>query len=106
MNRLTENQYILNISKVQMKKIGFKYDHSIDDYTYTFPVYKYKEIPLIFCKLGVDEETQKLWFNVYDTNNVLYSPYYDRRYGHNIIISQIEQAVSKELTKLGAAKVN
>ena len=106
MDRLAENQYKLDINKAQMKRIGFRYDHELDDYIYKFPVYKYNNIPLIFCKLGVDEETQRVWFNVYDQNNTLYHPYYYREYGHNRIVLQIEQAISKELTKIGVTKVN
>lgn len=106
MDRLAENQYKLDIAKAKMKRIGFRYDHELDDYIYKFTVYRYSNIPLIFCKLGVDGETQMVWFNVYDANDALYSPYYDREYGNNVIIHQIEDAISTELIKLGATKVN
>ena len=51
--------YILSVNSTQMKEMGFKYDYGIQDYIYKFPVYKSKKFnsPLIFCKLGVDEET-------------------------------------------------
>lgn len=106
MDRIVENQYKFDITKAQMKRIGFKYDYDLDDYVYKFPVYSYKNIPLVFCKLGIDEETKRVWLGMYDANNVMYSSYYDREYGKNSIIKNIEKAISKELNKLGVKKVN
>ncbi len=107
MERLAENRYKLDITKVQKKKFGFRYDHSVDDYTYIFPVYKYKGIvPTIYCKLGVDEETKIVWFNVCDDNDRLYAPYYNDEYGKNLIVQDIEKIIIKEFKKLGVKKVN
>ena len=105
MDRLAENQYKLNIDRNQMKKIGFSYDHELEDYIYKFPVYKYNKVPLLFCKLGIDEETNRVWFNICDANNTLYAPYYNGEYGCNSIISDIEKVISSELNKLGVTKV-
>lgn len=107
MDRLAENQYKLDISKAQMKKIGFRYDHSIDDYTYSFPVYKYKGIvPMVYCKLGIDEETKRVWFKICDDSDRLYAPYYNNEYGRNIIVKDIEKVILKEFNKLGIKKVS
>ncbi len=107
MDRLTDNQYKINISKDKMKKIGFRYDRNFDGYTYTFSVYKYKGIvPMIYCKLGVDEELKKVWISVCDDNDRLYAPYYNDEYGRNTIIKDIENAITKELNKLGIKRVN
>lgn len=106
MDRLAENQYKLDIDRNQMKKLGFRYNRSVDDYIYTFVVYKYKgTVPMIYCKLGVDEETKRVWFNVCDDNDRLYAPYYNYEYGKNSIIPDIERVISQELTKLGVIKV-
>ncbi|MCR2049719.1 hypothetical protein NSB25_20910 [Acetatifactor muris] len=106
MDRLAENQYKLDININQMKKVGFKFDHELEEYVYKFPVYKYNGIPLIFCKLGIDEDTKRIWFNVCDSNNILYSPYYYKEFGKNRIIPQIEKEILKVLNKLKATKVN
>ncbi|MCM1045271.1 MAG: hypothetical protein NC417_07150 [Candidatus Gastranaerophilales bacterium] len=105
MDRLAENQYKLNITKGQMKSLGFRYDHSLDAYIYKFPVYKCDKIPLIFCKLGIDEETHRIWFNVYDANDALYAPYYNNEYGENELIDIIERKIGQELKKLGVTRV-
>ena len=91
----------LDITKTQMRKLGFKYDNELDDYIYKFVVYRYDNIPLLCCKLGIDEETKRVWYDIYNMNNTLYAPYYNRRYGHNLIIQDIEKAVSDEWGKLG-----
>lgn len=106
MDRLAENQYKLDITINQMKKLGFRYDSKLDDYIYKFPVYKHNKVPTLFCKLGIDEETNRIWFNVYDANDTIYSPYYDRKYGKNSIIPIVEKNISNELKKLGVTKVN
>ena len=106
MGRLTKNQYKLDISKAQMKKLGFRYDRSIDAYTYTFTVHIYKGISLIYCKLGIDDETKDVWFNVYDANDILYAAYYNDEYGKNSIVDNIEKVISKELNKLGVKRVD
>lgn len=106
MDRLAENQYKLNITRGQMKNLGFRYDHDLDDYIYKFPVYKCDKVPLIFCKLGIDEETNRVWFNIYDANNTLYAPYYDNEYGKNALINIIDNKINQELKRLGVTKVN
>lgn len=105
MGRLAENRYRLDVTKEEMKKLGFRYDNEFDDYIYKFPVYKYNKIPILFCKIGIDEETKHIWFNVYD-NNGLYMPYYNDEYGKNTLIPLIEERIEKEFSKLGIRKVN
>lgn len=103
MDRL-RTRYKLNISKNEMKRIGFRYDYELDDYVYRFPVYKYGRIPVLFCKIGLYEDTNGIWFNVYD-NNGLYMAYYNREYGDNSILPEIEEAMMAEFKKLGIRKV-
>jgi len=103
---LKDNEYKLNISKTKMKEFGFRYDSKLENYIYKFPVYKNNKVPLIFCKLGINEETHAVWFNVYDSNDMLYAPYYNRTYGKNSIVPIIDKVIENELNKLGAKKVN
>lgn len=106
MGRLTDNQYQINISIEKMKKYGFRYDRSFECYTYIFPVYKYKGIiPIIYCKLGVNEETKNVWINVYDDNDRFYASYYNDENYKNTTINDIEKAITKELNKLSITRV-
>lgn len=105
MGRLAKTQYKLDISKKEMKALGFRYDRELGDYIYKFSVYQYNKSPLLFCKIGIDEETKRVWFNIYDTSNVLYAPYYNNEYGNNDIIPDIEKVILSELDKLGVTKV-
>lgn len=94
--------YILNITSQEMKDLGFKYDFELQDYIYKFPVYlSQKKEPLVFCKLGIDEETKKVFFNVCDTNGGLYTPYYNREYGKSKVVEVIDKNIRKEFTRLG-----
>lgn len=105
MDRLTENRYKLDITKDAMKKLGFRYDGECDSYTYKFPVYKYNKVPVLFCKIGIDEETNQIWFNICD-NNGLYMPYYNEEYGTNMLIPLIDERIEKEFSKLGIRKAD
>ena len=98
-------QFELDLALSQMKDQGFKYDPSIEDYVYKFAVYKYKKQPLIFCKIGIDEDTKQVWYTVCDINNITYVPFYDREYGVNYMILNIEKIILQELKKLGVTLV-
>ena len=94
--------YILSVNSTQMKELGFKYDFELQDYIYKFPVYKSKKNePLVFCKLGIDEETKKVYFNICNTDGTLYAPFYDRYYGKSDVIKVIDRNITKEFERLG-----
>ena len=94
--------YILSVNSTQMKELGFKYDFELQDYIYKFPVYKSKKNePLVFCKLGVDEVTKQVYFNVCNTDGILYAPFYDRQYGESKVVEVIDKNITKEFQKLG-----
>ena len=92
--------YKLHLSHKEMKDLGFHYDFGIEDYVYEFPVYRLNGKTQIVCKLGVDEETNQIWFNVYDTNHNLYPSYYNRTYGKSKIVPIIEKNIRLEIGKL------
>lgn len=50
MDRLGK-RYKLDISKNEMKRLGFRFDYELDDYVYKFPVYRYGRIPVLFANL-------------------------------------------------------
>lgn len=95
------NNYKLNVIKEEKKELGFRYNFDLDDFIYEFPVYKFKGRTSIICKLGVDNETNDVWFNIYDISGYLYPAYYNRKYGKSKIVSIIDKNIEKELIKLG-----
>lgn len=98
--------YILSLNSTQMKELGFKYDYIIKDYIYQFPVYKsQKKESLIFCKLGVDEETKQVFFNICNPDSSLYTPYYNREYGKSTVVEIIDKNIKKEFKKLGVVEI-
>lgn len=98
--------YILSVNSVQMKELGFKYDYEIQDYIYKFPVYlSKKKEPLVFCKLGVDEETKRIYFNICNIDGTLYTPFYDRRYGKSNVVEVVDKNIKKEFKKLGVVEI-
>lgn len=102
MVQLANKKFKLDLSNNELKNLGFKYDNSFDAYTYRFPVHKYNKTFLIFCKIGVDEETKMIWYNVYNSDGSLYSPFYSREYGVNGLLSGIEKNILIKLKELGA----
>lgn len=87
--------------------MGFRYSKKYEGHVHTFVVYKYKEmVPMIYCRLTVDEETQRAYLNVCDDNDRLYAPYYNDEYGKNVIVQDIEKEINKELNRLGIEKVD
>ena len=97
--------YKLDLSPQELKTLGFRYDHNSEDYTYEFPVYRSHGKTVLYCKIGIEEGTKLVWFNVYDNNRQLYTPYYNRTYGRSNVITIIDSNISKELLRLGAEEV-
>ncbi len=103
---LKDTEYKLTLTKDQMRKIGFRYDFDVNDYVYKFPVYINKGIPLLFCKLGIFENSDDIWFNVYNEDESLCRSYYERNYGRNDVIKEIDKRILKELKMIGVRKQN
>lgn len=107
MGKSAEEHYKLEAARDKLQRMGFRYSKICEGYTYTFPVYNYnKAVPVIYCRITVDEETNRAWLNVCDDNGRLYAPYYNQEYGKNAIIQNIEKVIANELNKLEIKKVN
>lgn len=97
--------YKLNLTNEQQKKLGFHYDMELNEYVYEFPVYRSRYATLM-CKLSIDEESNLVIINVYNTDGLLYSPYYNRTYcGRSNVIQEIDKNVLEKLKYLGAEEV-
>ena len=98
--------YTLELTPLEMKKFGFRYDDVIENHVYEFPVYKFKRRTIITCKLWVDLDTNVVQYNVYDYNKNFYPAYYNRNYGSSHVIDIIDKNIRMELTRLGAKEVD
>ena len=94
------DNYLLNLSLEEKKELGFRYDVSMEDYVYEFPVYKSNKKVSLICKLCVDDETGKILLNVYDINGNLYPSFYNREYGKSKIVSIIDKNIESKLKEL------
>lgn len=97
--------YRLDMTLQKKKTLGFKYNRELNDYIYEFPVYRSHGKITLHAKVGVDEETNYIWVNVYDNDGKLYVPYYNRTYGKSNVIKIVDSNISKELVRLGAIEV-
>ena len=90
------------ITKDKAEKLGFKFSPVNDCYTLKFPVYTTKDNkPIIFCNIEIDCKTGEVSLNIYDDNNILYSPYYNREYGRSKVVRTIDRNIKKQLKKFG-----
>lgn len=85
----------------KLKDNGFRYDFQEKCYTYDFPVYKYKRKSLIFCKVFAYEDDKTIRLEIVENNNNLYASYYNRKYGKNDLLGDIDIAIKREFNKLG-----
>lgn len=106
MGRLTDNQFIFETSKDKLKNLGFRYSKKYEGYVQTFVVYKYKNlVPMIYCRITVDEESKRVWLSICDDQDRLYAPYYNEEYGKNVLLKDIEKEVEAKLCQFGIKKV-
>ena len=99
-------QFSLDLSRFKLKELGFRYDSKLDCYVHKFPIYNYKKQPVIFCKIGINDEDNSIWYNVCEANDTLYAGYYNSEYGHNSLIEKIDKAILHKLKSLGAKRVD
>lgn len=98
-------RYTLDLSHKEQKEIGFRYDAKLDEYIYEFPVFLYHGKPNLVCNLGVDDETNNVWYRICDTRGYTYHPYYVRDYGVSKVVSIIDSNLKKQLNKIGAKQI-
>ena len=98
-------RYTLDLSYKQQKEIGFRYDPKLNEYVYEFPVYLYKGRPNIVCKLGINENSNEIWYQVCNINGQTYFPFYVRSYGENKVVRIIDKNIEKQLRQLGAKRI-
>lgn len=98
-------RYTLDLSHKEQKEIGFRYDAKLDEYIYEFPVYLYKGKPSIVCKLGINDDTKEIFYNICDTMGRVYHSYYVRDYGKSKVVSIIDRNLKRQLNKLGAKEI-
>ena len=103
MEQLITKQYkLLYPSEQKLRRLGFRQLKNTDEnlWQYTFPVYKYAQIPTIDCVISVDLPTGNVLLNVY-SNGAIYAPFYNNYCGnHDKILNIINNNILHELEKL------
>ncbi len=66
---------------------------------YRFPVYKYKNKPLIYCDFIFNEEEKQIHINCFDTNNNSCA-YNEEYYGKSDVAEIVNKNIQKELNFL------
>ena len=97
------NDYMCKLDLQQkMKRKMFRYDYILKTYVYEFPVFKCVTNPVITCKVGFHQDSNEIWFAVYDIHGHLYAPYYNREYHrNNMIVKIVDNNINKEFNRLG-----
>ena len=104
-------EYIISTTKDKLRNIGFHYNKEMseegsDIYSMRFPVARYKKLTTLEGEISIELQTGRVITNVYNCGiNDIYSPYYYREYGKNILIKSIEHKISFQLKKIGVVKV-
>lgn len=95
-----------NVTKKWLQENNFRYstlftDDESDAYTYKFPVHKYGTRIIIECEFILYVKNGDVKINVYDcgTHNK-YVPFYNREYGYNELVSEIDKRIAEELKRL------
>ena len=102
MGRITIDNY----TKEHLTILGFKYNRYLSDlgdevYTYKFPVSTYNSHPTLECEIAVSTINGVVNINVFNAQTrELYPSYYNREYGYNKILANIDTKTSKELERL------
>lgn len=91
------------LTKEILKENNFRYIDGI--YSYRFPVYKYKNDPILWCILYVDIENNSCNINIFDQNNNIYAQYFDREYGNNIVVEDIDKRINLQFGFLVKKKI-
>ena len=85
-----------HLSTNKLRKCGFHFG------CYRKPVYKNN----IEFRLYVDLEEQYLFYQVFDSDhNELYVPYYNREYGNNQMVSQIDKHIERIMKSMVRQKI-
>lgn len=103
----TQQWYKKDFNARWLFKNNFRYskqysDLDSDAYIYTFPIYKYKFLPLYECMLILYEDNGEVIIKVQDRNKNPYPQfYYDSQGNHTVMIEKMEKVILKELDRLG-----
>lgn len=74
-------------------------------YIYTKTVIEYLQKPVLVVKVMVDTDVQSIELNVVNSNDKTYAPYWNRGWGDNEIVKEIDIEISKVLNYLTQMKI-
>ena len=93
---LNNYQLVADLSNNKLRKNGFSFG------CYRRSVYK----NTIEFRLYIDLEEQDVFYQVFDSDhNQLYVPYYNREYGNNKIVKEIERKINRIIKTMMNQKI-
>lgn len=98
-------KYRLDLTDLERKKYGFRYNPELGVETYHFPIYSDMDGNItLYCQLWIDEENI-VHTRVVNVDGIEYHPYINREYGNNKIVSLIERKICSRIARLGGEKI-
>ncbi|MDE6253326.1 MAG: hypothetical protein K2M78_11965 [Lachnospiraceae bacterium] len=110
MNHRYVTDNIFKIQKIDKEKLlsnnfhlySIRGENASELYYYRFPVYKYKNYPVLNCEILINICLEYLVVNVYDKNNRLFAPFYYSQYGnYEKILCIIRNNIFIKLSDMG-----
>ena len=93
---LNNYELVADLSNNKLRKNGFAFG------CYRRSVYK----DTIEFRLYIDIEEQDVFYQVFDSNhNQLYIPYYNREYGNNKIVKEIDRKINRIMKTMVNQKI-
>ena len=93
---------VTDYCKQNYKQLGFIYDRSKECWKYSFPVHFWGEHPILFCRIYLNNDLSRASYDVVDTFNNLYTPFYGYEYGrYGEFIIKARKKIFYRLKKLG-----
>ena len=93
---------VTDYCKQNYKQLGFIYDKNRECWKYSFPVHFWKEYPTLFCRIYLSSDLSYASYDVMDTFNNLYTPFYHCEYGvYGDFISKAKRKILYKFKKLG-----
>lgn len=96
-----------SVSTYHLYNLGFRYSPYYECHVLVFPVFFYKKIPTVFCRLRLYRLDNIIEYDIINQNQQPIAFYYDREFGNaKDYIRTINFKVYKKLKSLGFIKLN
>lgn len=96
---------VTDYCKQNYKQLGFTYDKDRECWRYSFPVHFWEDHPVLFCRVYLSNDLTRASYDVMDTFNNLYTPFYGYEYGrYGDFIKKAKNKIRYRFKTLGIVK--